>query len=165
MPKFTALIFARLEDSAYLDRALESLKVANDRLLIDADRNPEIKKIARRHHARHKNGIPGVTPGAYLMDAFHHWILVLRPFEALSNDLIRALEEWKKRKKDESPGYGFPILRQEGHRWCADDPELRLVNRRLINWMGELPDNQRAPILPGPLLQYETEEQEQRMAS
>jgi hypothetical protein len=165
MPKFTALVFARQEDSVHLDRALESLKIANDRLLINADRNREIKNIGRRHRARVRNGIQGVTPGAYLMDAFHHWILILRPFEALSNDLIRSLEEWKRRKKDDSPGYAFAVLSQDGHRWRADDPELRLVNRTLINWMGELPENQSAPVLPGPLLQYETEHREQRIAS
>lgn len=165
MPKFTALIFATKKDAAFLDRALESLKVANDLLLINAEGDPEIKQIGRRRHARQKIGIPGVTPGAYEMDGFHHWILVLRPSEALSNDLIRSLEEWKKRKKDESRGYAFALLRQNGTRWHAEDPELRLVNRRLINWIGELPDNQSAPILPGPLLQYETEEREQRIAS
>ncbi|HEU5401095.1 MAG TPA: hypothetical protein VFU86_07045 [Terriglobales bacterium] len=165
MPKFTALIYARTGDSAYLDRALESVKLASDPLIINADCDPEIKKIASRHHARHKHGIAGVTPGAYLMDAFHHWILVLRPFEALSNDLIRSLDQWKRRKKDESRGYAFARLLQNGTRWKAEDPELRLVNRRLINWIGELPDNQSAPILPGPLLQYETEEYEQRIAS
>ncbi|HET7871863.1 MAG TPA: hypothetical protein VFL42_05085 [Terriglobales bacterium] len=165
MPKFTALVYARKEDALYLDRALESLKVANDRLLINADVDPEIKRIARRHHARQKFGIPGVTPGAYEMDGYHHWILVLRPSEALSNDLIRSLEQWKKGKKDESRGYAFALLRQNGTRWLAEDPELRLVNRHLINWIGELPENQSAPVLPGPLLQYETDVREQRIAS
>ncbi len=165
MPKFTALVFARKDDAPHLEHALASLKIANDLLLINMDNDPEIKQIGRRHRAREKTGIPGVTPGAYLMDAFHHWIVVLRPFEALSNDLIRSLEEWKKRKKDESSGYAFGVLRQNGSRWNAEDPELRLVNRRLVNWIGEVPDNQSAPILPGPLLQYETEEREQRIAS
>jgi hypothetical protein len=99
------------------------------------------------------------------MDGFHHWVLVLRPFEALSNDLIRSLAEWKKRKKDESRGYAFALLQQTGTRWRAEDPELRLINRRVINWIGELPHNESVPILPGPLLQYETEEREERIAS
>ncbi len=165
MPKFTAVVYARKDDVLHLSRALESLKVANDPLLINADRDPEIKQIARQHGARQKNGIAGVTPGAYLMDAFHQWILVLRPFEALSNDLIRSLEEWKERKKDDSRGYAFKLLRQSGTRWHAEDPELRLVNRRVVNWIGELPQNESAPILPGPLLQYEADEREERIAS
>lgn len=165
MPKFTALVFAQKGDAPHLDRALESLKVANDLLLINAEGDPEIKQIGRRHHARQKSGIPGVTPGAYGMDGFHHWTLVLRPSEALSRDLIRSLGEWKKRKKDDSRGYAFALLRQNGTRWHAEDPELRLVNRHMINWIGELPDNQSAPILPGPLLQYETEKREERIAS
>src|SRR5512147_2960840 len=105
MPKFTALVFARREDAPHLDRALASLKVASDLLLINADGDPEIKQIGRRHRARLKKGIPGVTPGAYLMDGFHDWILLLRPSEALSNDLVRSVAEWKRRKKDESRGY------------------------------------------------------------
>lgn len=165
MPTFTALVFAKQEDSAHLDRALESLKIANDRLLINADGDPEIKRIGRRHHVRHKNGIPGVTPGAYAMDAFHHWILVLRPDEALSNDLIRSLQEWRKCKKDNAHGYSFAVLQQNGHAWHPRHPELRLVNRHFVNWIGELPHNGNAAILPGPLLRYETEEQEQRLAS
>ncbi len=165
MPKFSALVYARPEDASCLDRTLESLKVANDILLINADRDPEIKRIARHHHARYKNGIPGVTPGAYLMDAFHHWILVIRPLEALSNELIRSLDDWKKRKKDESRAYAFAVQCQSGHRWHMQSPELRLVNRRLVNWIGELPHNGNAPVLPGPLLRYDTEtQQEKRIA-
>jgi hypothetical protein len=165
MPKFTAFVFAHEDDTVHLDRALESLKVANDVLLINADRSPEIKRIGRKHHAREKNGIPGVTPGAYAMDAFHQWVLVLRPFEALSNELIRSLQEWRKRKKDESQGYCFGVLEQEGHKWRNRVPEFRLANRKYVNWIGELPENGNAPVLPGPLLRYETGEQQQRLAS
>jgi hypothetical protein len=99
------------------------------------------------------------------MDAFYQWILIVRSFEALSNDLIRSVEEWKKGEKDESRGYAFKLLQQRGTRWHAEDPELRLVNRRVVNWIGELPQNESAPILPGPLLQYETDQREERIAS
>jgi hypothetical protein len=165
MPKFTALVYAKQDDSVHLDRTLDSLKIANDVLLINEDRDPEIKRIGRGHHVRQKYGIPGVTPGAYAMDAFHHWILVLRPSEALSNDLIRSLQEWQKRKQDEAHGYSFVVLQQDGHAWRSQQHELRLVNRRFVNWIGELPQNGNAAILPGPLLRYETEEQEQKLAS
>jgi hypothetical protein len=165
MPTFSALVFARRQDAVHLDRALKSLKVANDILLINGDRDPQIHQIGRRHHARSRDGIPGVTPGAYLMDAFHRWILVLRPFEALSNNLIRSLQDWKNRKEDESRGYSFGVLQQGGRAWHPLAPELRLVNRDYVNWVGELPPGGDAPLLRGSLLRYETGQREQRIAS
>ena len=165
MPKFTALVYTRAEDEPYLQRALESLRVANDVLLINGDRTPEIRSMARHYSARERIGVPGVTPGAYLMDAFHHWILVLRPFEELSNDLIRSLQEWKRRKKDETHGYLLGVLQQNGNGWNPVSQELRLVNRHHVNWMGELPPKMNAPVLPGPILRYERDTEEQRLVS
>jgi hypothetical protein len=111
------------------------------------------------------NGIPGVTPGAYLTNAFHNWILVIRPFEEISTDLIRSLEEWKHRKKDEAPGYAFGVIEQSGNSWKPRKPELRLVNRKLINWMGDFPPNTSAPLLPGSILRHHELEKEERIAS
>ncbi|HEX6878780.1 MAG TPA: hypothetical protein VF135_00320 [Terriglobales bacterium] len=164
MPKFTAIIYACAEDAPYLNRALESLKCASDIMLINADNDPEVSSAARKRFVRQRRGIPGVSPGAYTMDAFHDWILVMRPHEALSKDLQRSLDEWRKKKHDESHGYAFGIWQQDGEKWQSLPAEMRLVNRRQVNWMGELPPRMNAPALPGPLLRYEHGQENQKAA-
>ena len=165
MPKFSALVRATQQDIEFLPRCLESVKIANDVVLIDADRDESVRKIGRQHGGRVLNGIPGVTPGAYLTNAFHNWILVIRPFEELSTDLIRSLEEWKRQKRDDTTGYGFGIIEQSGQSWIPRKPELRLVNRKLINWMGDFPPNTSAPLLPGSILRHRELENQERIAS
>lgn len=165
MPKFSALIYARQDNENFLDRCLASLTIVNDVLLINADKSDEIRNIARPHRVRVLNGVPGVTPGAYLMDAFHPWILVIRPFETLSDELIRSLQQWKRRKRDAASGYAFAVLEQQERAWAARSPEFRLVNRRLINWTGDLPPNSPAAILPGPILRYKSSAEAERIAS
>jgi hypothetical protein len=39
------------------------------------------------------------------------------------------------------------------------------VNRRQVNWIGEIPPNMEAPTLPGALLRHERGQQEARLAS
>jgi hypothetical protein len=165
MPKFTAIVHACSEDVPFLERTLQSLDVASDILLINEERDSEIKAIGRRHLVREKNGVQGVTAGAYLMDAFHPWILVIRPGEELSDELRRNLDEWRRNKKDESNGYRPLVVEQNGSKAHPLAPELRLVNRRQVNWIGEIPPNMEAPTLPGALLRHERGQQEERLAS
>ena len=164
MPKFSAIVYATSDDEHNLEKTLESLNVAQDVLLINADGVDNIRKLGRRFHARIKQGIPGVTPGAYLMDTYHPWILVLRPAEAVSDELRQSLERWRHRKRDENPGYRLAVLENNDGNWIERNPELRLVNRRKINWTGELPPNADAPSIPGPLLRYADKESVQKVA-
>lgn len=164
MPKLSAIIYASSGDERFLERTLRSLEVAHDVLLINADCNDEVRNIGHRFHARIKQGIPGVTPGAYIMDAYYPWILVLRPEEVLDAELIRSLQEWKCQKHDDNPGYRFAVLEQKDDEWIQRKPELRLVDRRKINWTGELPPDADGPKLPGTLLRYDIEGEEQRVA-
>ena len=164
MPKLSAIVYARENDGLFLDKTLHSLQVAHDILLINADNSDEIKRIGRRFHARVKSGIAGVTPGAYLMDAYHPWILVLLPTEALSDELSQSLKEWKRQKEDDNPGYSFDVLEQNEGAWRSRAAELRLVDRRKINWTGDLPPNAEAPRMRGPLLRYEPRAREQKVA-
>ena len=165
MPKFTAIIHACSEDVLDLETTLRSADVASDILLINEEHDPEVKRIGRRYWARERNGVPGVTAGAYLMDAFHHWILVLRPGEELSEELRKNLKEWRGNKKDDSHGYRVMLAEPNGGNLHPLTPELRLVNRHHINWTGELPPNMDAQLIPGPLLRHEHQEREERLAS
>lgn len=165
MPKFTTIIHACPADVPQLAVTLQSADVSSDILLINQEHSPEVKAVARRFWVRERSGVPGVTAGAYLMDAFHHWILVLRPGEELSEELQKNLKEWRSTKKDDSHGYRLMLAEQNGHKAHPLTPELRLVNRHHINWTGELPPNMDAPLLPGPLLRHERHDEQERLAS
>jgi hypothetical protein len=154
MPKFSAIVYAESTDWDCLSRTLESLQICSDILLINADCDDQIRAMGRENRARIKIGIPGVTPGAYLMDAFNDWILVLRPGEAVSKELRASLKDWQRVKHDDNPGFRFVVLEHKDGNWRQCSPELRLVNRKKINWTGELPPNTEAPTLRGPILRY-----------
>lgn len=165
MPKFTVIVHAGAEDVPCLEQTLQSANAASDILLINEERIPAINRIGRRFRVRERTGVPGVTAGAYLMDAFHPWILVLRPGEELSQELQRTLKQWRRKKTDESCGYRLGVVEQNVDKSHPLAPELRLVNRHQVNWIGELPPNMEAPMLPGALLRHEHHQEEQRFAS
>jgi len=164
MPKFSAIVYAHSDDASALERTLPSIETADDVLVINAENTNEIRDVGRYFHSRLKVGIPGVTPGAYLLDAYHDWILVMRPGEEVSDELSRSLAAWRREKYDNNAGFRFDVLEWDGANWCERRPEVRLVNRRKINWIGELPPNADAPSLRGPILRYETESQARRIA-
>lgn len=133
MPKLSVLIHADTY-SAELQSTIEHVAFANDIMIVaDEPAYEEIQKCARKLRVRVKKAIPGVTPGAYAMDTFYEWILVLRPGERLSDDIVESLKTWiKASKRDEEVAYQVRLLHG-----CPN--ELRLVNRKQMNWMGELP--------------------------
>jgi hypothetical protein len=165
MPKLSAIVYAHDAERDHLDKTLESLRVCDDILLINADGSDAVNKLSRRFKARVKNGIPGVTPGAYLMDTYRDWILVLRPGEAIDEELGASLTTWRRQKRDDNAGYRFAVREERDGVFRQRGPELRLVNRKKINWTGELPPNAEAPTLRGTILRYTEESTPQRMAS
>jgi glycosyltransferase involved in cell wall biosynthesis len=156
MPKFTALLHTH-NDALRLGRTLDSLRPCDEVLIIDDESEDDTEKIAREHGAHLKKAIPGVTPGAYAMDALHEWILCLRPNESLSDDLEASLFEWKEREVDPQIAcFGISIRRENGVAWEKLSPEVRLVNRKLVNWLGEMPPQQACgAVLHGELLSFE----------
>ena len=54
--------------------------------------------------------------------------------------------------------FNMAIREQNGAGWKALDPELRLANRKQINWTGDLPPaNPQAPALAGYILRIPDE--------
>jgi hypothetical protein len=140
VPKFT--IFIHAPSVQGLARTLRSARIAPD-ILVVHDRETAVQHLCLRYGARDKNQIPGVTLGAFAMDAFHDWLLLLHPGEELSADTRRALDEWRHLRHDNSAGY---LIR------CGKDnrPQLRFVNRSMVNWIGEFPPvPTNAGIFPG----------------
>ena len=159
MPKITALIHTH-NDALRLGRALDSLRPCDEVLVIDDGSEDDTERIAREHGAKFKKTIAGVAPGAYAMDATHPWILCLRPNESLSDDLEASLFEWKGRELDEDVTcFSVPIRKENGAGWEHLPPEVRLVNRRRINWVDELPpDENSTAVLDGDLLSFHEEQ-------
>ncbi|MGB7553365.1 MAG: hypothetical protein WBM04_03280 [Candidatus Korobacteraceae bacterium] len=139
MPKITALLHTH-NDALRLGRTLDSLRPCDEVLLIDDCSEDDTSRVAREHGATLKSAIPGVTFGAYAADASHDWVLCLLPNEALSDDLEAALFDWKSQEPQEMvAGYRVSIREQNGIGWQTCPPETRLVNRKLVNWIGEMP--------------------------
>lgn len=155
MPKITALLHTH-NDALRLGRALDSLRACDEVLVIDDSSEDDTAKVAQDHGAHVKIAIPGVNPGTYAMDATHTWILCLRPDESLSDDLEAALFEWKQQEHEEDVAcYAVPIREETGNGWQKCSPEVRLVDRKRINWVGEMPPNEASNgMLNGDLLRF-----------
>jgi len=166
MVKITALVHTH-NDAARIGRALESLRACDEVLVVDHASTDNTVKLARDHGAVVKEGVPGVSPGVYAMDADHDWILCMLPTEAVSEGLEASLFEWKERREEtsaqaekdkpepEACSVAFQVREETGNGWRELGAHTRLVNRKGINWSGHFPpDDANAEILPGHLLRF-----------
>ncbi len=170
MPKISAIIHTH-NDAQRIGRALGSLRPCDEVLVIDHSSSDETGKIAREHGAIVKKAVPGVSAGAYALDARHDWILCLLPGESLSEALEASLYEWKAEDKNKDkdkktadsgdrnePGpaaYNIAIREEYGRGWRRRPPESRLVNRCKVNWADTLPpQDPKAESIPGELLRF-----------
>ena len=150
MPKFTVLVHVE-EPSKALEKTLESASLANDLLVILDTADKPLKHMVRKAKGRVKTTIPGVSPGAYAMDGYHDWVLVLRPGEVLEEKTAEVLRDWKKQKHDDEPGHRVRIIRNG-----SPVETLRLINRLKINWTGELPPESTViPLIGAPSQQQQ----------
>jgi glycosyltransferase involved in cell wall biosynthesis len=138
MPKITALIHC-LNDGLRIGRALDSLRACDEVLVVDHGSTDNTEKVARDHGAIYKRGIPGVDHGTYAVDSRNDWILCLCSNESLSEELEASLFEWKSADHDDPAGYNLRVREESDEGWQIHGPETRLVNKRKINWTGDLP--------------------------
>jgi glycosyltransferase involved in cell wall biosynthesis len=158
MPRISALLHVA-NDHRSLARALESLRSCDEVVVVDHGSKEETLKVAREHGARMIKGVHGVDRGAYAQDARNDWILCLLPSESIAEELEASLLEWKQSDpKEIHLGYNIAIREQNGTHWKFLPAELRLVNRRQINWTGDLPPGAPdSPALAGHLLRIPEE--------
>ena len=156
MPMITAVLHTH-NDALRLGRALESLRPCDELLVIDDSSDDNTARIAHQNGAHVITSIPGVSLGAYAMDARNDWILCLAPNEALSEALEASLAEWKGTEHPETLSCCMVGIREEhGAGWRQRDPEVRLINRKLVNWLGDLPSPQGCDLtLGGDLLRFQ----------
>ncbi|HYG99627.1 MAG TPA: hypothetical protein VD837_10890 [Terriglobales bacterium] len=156
MPKLTALIHAHPDDGRRLGRLLETLRPCDEVLIVNHGPDEEIEKIARQYGASTRQALPGVSTGAYLMDAKNDWILSLLPSESLTEGLEASLFEWKGQDHEPRLSYSVAIRRENGAGWSPHPPVTRLVNRTAVNWITDLPENDPgSEVLVGDLLRFE----------
>ncbi len=138
MPKITGIVHAS-NDALRIGRAVESLRVCDEVIVVDHGSTDDTAKVAREHGATVKIGVPGVQPGAYAFDARHDWILCLLPNESLHESLEAALHEWKESDGGEEVGFCVSVREESDDGWKGLGKQLRLVNRTRINWPDKLP--------------------------
>jgi hypothetical protein len=155
MPSFTALIHARSGDDRRLGRLLETLRPCDEVLVVNLEEGTEVAEIARQYGATLKQGVPGVAPGAYLVDAKNDWILSLLPAESLTEGLEASLFEWKHEEHDATESFAVTLREETQDGWNVHEPRTRLVNRTIVNWIGDLPKNEAdSRVLEGDLLRF-----------
>lgn len=140
MPKITAIVHTA-NDALRIGRAVESLRVCDEVIVVDHQSTDDSASVAREHGALVKIGVPGVEPGAYIFDARHDWILCLLPNESLHETLEAVLHEWKDSDPGEKPGFCIEVREESSEGWRSLGPQLRLVNRTRVNWPDKLPPN------------------------
>lgn len=138
MPKITAILHSS-NDALRIGRAIESLRVCDEVVVIDHQSTDDSAAVAREHGAIVKIGVPGVEPGAYIFDAHYDWILCLLPNEALHENLEIALHEWKESDPGDIPGFCVQLREETSGGWQLLGLQLRLVNRTRMNWPDKLP--------------------------
>jgi len=150
--RISALIHV-MNDERTLTRLLESLRIADQIVVVDHGSTDSSPKIARQYGARLVQGVAGVDRGAYAIDCDHDWILCIRPGEIVAESLEATLLEWKQEPHLDDRGLGVGQGKKGESGWESPPAELRLVNRRKINWQGDFPSlNDNANVLNGDLL-------------
>ena len=159
MVKITALIHTH-NDGARIGRALESLRACDEILVVDHNSADDTIERAREHGATVITGVPGMDYGVHASDARYDWILCLLPIEAVSEVMEACLFNWKdldeRAREIPAPGsFAFPVRAETENGWKELGAQTRLVNRKHMNWTGEIPqDDAVAEVLPGHLLRF-----------
>lgn len=154
MPSLSVLIHVQAGD-VHIGRLLETLRPADEVVLVDHAHEPEVAKAAREYGARLVPGVPGVDHGAYAVNCSHDWVLCLLPSESISEGLEAALFEWKRSPADSAATFSAPIREQRNGSWASRPAETRLVNRCRVNWQGVLPPPMAGSLeLPGHVLRF-----------
>src|SRR5205814_9688252 len=112
MPKISAIIHAE-NDERRLGRALESLRACDEVVVVDHASKDRTREVAREHGATIRIGVPGVEPGAYIIDLRYDWILCILPTEAVGESLEASLLEWKQHEHDSECGVGYCVAVRE----------------------------------------------------
>jgi glycosyltransferase involved in cell wall biosynthesis len=143
MTKISATIVT-LNEEKNIARAIESVRVCEEILVIDSGSTDRTKTLATQRGAR---VVPHAWPGYAAQknwaaeQAANDWILSIDADEALSEELEAELISLKKTGLA-ADGYSMPRLAQYLGKWIQHsgwhpDRKVRLYDRRKAKWVGE----------------------------
>jgi glycosyltransferase involved in cell wall biosynthesis len=145
-------------DALRLGRALETLYLFDDILIVDHGSRDGTPRLARQYGARVIVAEPGHAPQRYLHSVAAEWLFVLDPRESLTESLAASLYEWKSESLPSPTPSSFSIfLREETpDGWIANPvAKTRLIPSRWSQWDGRLPAfDPDSVILEGELLRF-----------
>ena len=177
MPPISATLIAHNEATS-IARAIQSLSVADEIIVVDACSTDETRKIAAELGARvvvHPWKGFAVQKNFAAEQARHDWILSLDADEELNVEAQEAIRRWKT-SEPAAVGYRFARRARYLGRWILHsgwypDYKLRLYDRRIGGWQGAYVHESvvvDGPVetLPGEILHYTCDsllEHEQRI--
>jgi glycosyltransferase involved in cell wall biosynthesis len=133
MPQISVLVHAHDQERT-LGRTLESVRFADEIVVVDHHSHDKTAKVARQYGARIVRAVVGVDRGGYSVDCKHDWIFCILPGETVSEELEASLQDWKQRRSVDEAGYLIPVREQSGENWNRLAPEMRLADRTKVNW-------------------------------
>jgi glycosyltransferase involved in cell wall biosynthesis len=157
MPPIAAILHTR-NDALRLGRALESLRVCDEVLILDHESTDQTLRVAREYGAkvipiRSKQAWQHVIPVERC-----RWFLLVQPSEAISEGLEAALYEWKLRSETdvaEITSCSVSLREEAPEGWGEPSPSTRLIPRDWQRWDGNLPQHDpRGMLLDGDLLRF-----------
>lgn len=142
MPAISATLITK-DEEANIERALRSLTVADEIVVVDSGSTDATREIAERLGARVVlQPWLGFTEqkNFALREAKHDWVLSLDADEELNEDAREAIAEWK-RGEPRAAGYRFARRARYLGRWILHsgwypDYKIRLFDRRRGCWVG-----------------------------
>ena len=144
MKLFTATLITRNEEQN-LPRALESLRLADEIVVVDSGSTDRTVEVARQHGARvvvHPLTNFAEQKNFAAAQATHDWILNLDADEVISPELADELRAWKERPP-EAVAYRMPRKANYLGSWIRHsgwypDPKVRLYRRDRARFVGAL---------------------------
>jgi hypothetical protein len=141
--KISATIIT-LNEELNIARAIESLRCADEIVIVDSGSGDKTREIALRLGARvFENTWPGYArqKNYAAESAENDWILCIDADEAISEELEANILALKK-KGPRFDGYAFPRMAQYLGRWIRHsgwypDRKVRLYDRRRASWKGD----------------------------
>jgi glycosyltransferase involved in cell wall biosynthesis len=157
MPPIAALLYTA-NDALRLGRALETLLPCTEILIVDHHSTDATLRIAGEYGARVVSAENPAPATNYLDLPRHDWILVIEPWESISEGLQASLFEWSTLPvhEVEDRAFSLTVRQQAGETWHdLPSPETRLIPRNWGRWNGHLPAPDSSAIrLEGELLRF-----------